>query len=117
MKKSLFKAIAISMVLVMAVSFLFCGCGKKVALKLEIGNGEIEDSCLEFKVGDTIEKDDLPIPTKEMGLFADWYDKPIDEEGTKPVEFPYTIEEDTTFYAWWLEIEIEGSTDTDGLLD
>ena len=112
MKKSLvIKTICISIVLLMAVSFAFCGCGKKVTLTLDVGNGTVEDGSIEYKAGDTIEKDSLPIPTKEMGLFAGWYDKPVDDETTKPVEFPFVIEEDTTFYAWWLEIEIEGSVD------
>lgn len=112
MKKSLIiKTICISIVILMAVSFLFCGCGKKVTLTLDVGEGVVEDGSFEFKAGDTVEKDELPVPTKDMGLFAGWYDKPVDDETTKPVEFPFVIEEDTTFYAWWLEIEIEGSVD------
>ncbi len=111
MKKStLVKLLCVAIMAVMVFSLVSCG-KETVTLKLELNGGELEGgSTIEYKEGDTVES--LPMPTKEMGLFLGWYDRPTDEVGAKEVKAPFEIEKDTTLYAWWLGVEFEG-TNTD----
>ncbi len=112
MKKStVVKLICIGLMLVLVLPFVACGKKGTATLKFDLDGGTMEESkTQEYKAGDTVES--LPQPTKEMGLFLGWYDRPTDEVGAKEVKAPFEIEKDTTLYAWWLGVEFEG-TNTD----
>ena len=55
-------------------------------------------SSVVFKKGDSITESDLDHGTSENYKFAGWY---LDSAHTQPVQFPYTITENVTFYAAW----------------